>query len=92
CAFLNTYQARWQYAADTLGFGFAQGKTMMFRRRDLEAAGGLVALGAEPAEDAAATKLVRGMGLNARLVDAPFAQPLGPRTWKQVWDRQARWA
>ncbi|RTL69341.1 MAG: ceramide glucosyltransferase [Hyphomicrobiales bacterium] len=92
CAFLNTYQARWQYAADTLGFGFAQGKTMMFRRRDLEAAGGLVALGSEPAEDAAATKLVRGMGLNARLVDGPFAQPLGPRTWKQVWDRQARWA
>lgn len=92
CAFLNTYQARWQYAADTLGFGFAQGKTMMFRRRDLAAAGGLVALGAELAEDAAATKLVRGMGLAARLVDGPFTQPLGPRTWRQVWDRQARWA
>lgn len=92
CAFLNTYQARWQYAADTLGLGFAQGKTMVFRRRDLEAAGGLIALGAELAEDAAATKIVRGMGLSARLVDGPFAQPLGPRTWRQVWDRQTRWA
>ncbi|MDX2202828.1 MAG: ceramide glucosyltransferase [Hyphomicrobiaceae bacterium] len=92
CAFLNTYQARWQYAADTVGFGFAQGKTMMFRRRDLDVAGGLIALGTEIAEDAAATKLVRGMGLEARLVDGPFAQPLGPRTWRQVWDRQARWA
>jgi len=25
CAFLNTYEARWQYGADTLGLGFAQG-------------------------------------------------------------------
>ena len=32
CAFLNTYQARWQYLADTIGVGFAQGKTMLWRR------------------------------------------------------------
>lgn len=92
CAFLNTYQARWQYTADTLRFGFAQGKTMLFRRRDLEAAGGLLALGAEVAEDAAATKLVRARGMAAQLVDAPFKQPLGRRSLRQVWDRQARWA
>ena len=29
CAFLNTYQARWQYAADSTGFGFAQGRGRM---------------------------------------------------------------
>ena len=92
CAFLNTYQARWQYAADSAGFGFAQGKTMMFRRRDLAAAGGMIALGGEVAEDAAATKIVRAQGLRAQLVDAPFKQPLGPRTARQVWDRQARWS
>lgn len=92
CAFLNTYQARWQYTADTLGFGFAQGKTMMFRRRDLDAAGGLMALGAEVAEDAASTKLVRGLGLEAQLVGRPFRQPLGARRLQQVLDRQARWA
>ena len=92
CAFLNAYQARWQYASDTLGFGFAQGKTMLFRRRDLDAAGGLVALGEEVAEDAAATKVVRRMGLRAQLVDRPFRQPLGPRGLRQVWNRQARWA
>jgi ceramide glucosyltransferase len=28
CAFLNTYQARWQCFADSMGMGFAQGKTM----------------------------------------------------------------
>jgi ceramide glucosyltransferase len=92
CAFLNGYQARWQYTADTLGWGFAQGKTMMFRRRDLVAAGGLLALGSELAEDAAATKLVRAMGLRAELADAAFPQPLGTRAMRQVWDRQARWA
>src|SRR5262245_6831369 len=36
CAFLNTYQARWQYAADTIGLGFAQGKSMLWRRTVLE--------------------------------------------------------
>ncbi len=92
CAFLNTYQARWQYAADSLGQGFAQGKTMLVRRRDLARAGGIHALAEEIAEDAAATKLVRGLGLRANLVDAPFGQPLGERTARQVWDRQTRWS
>lgn len=92
CAFLNTYQARWQYAADSLGLGFAQGKTMLMRRHDLARAGGIHAMAAEIAEDAAATKIVRSLGLSATLVDAPFGQPLGIRTLKQVWDRQTRWA
>src|SRR5580700_8495354 len=59
CAFLNTYQARWQYVIDSFGCGFAQGKTMLWRRADLERAGGIAALGKEVAEDAAATKIVR---------------------------------
>jgi ceramide glucosyltransferase len=92
CAFLNSYQARWQYAADTVGLGFAQGKTMLWRHADLEQGGGIDALGAEIAEDAAATKLVRRAGLRVRLADRAFAQPLGPRTAAQVWSRQARWA
>jgi ceramide glucosyltransferase len=92
CAFLNTYQARWQYAADTVGFGFAQGKTMLWRRSLLENAGGIRALGAEIAEDAAATKVVRRAGRRVRLVDRAFGQPLGRRTGAQVWSRQLRWA
>ena len=63
CAFLNTYQARWQYIVDGFGRGFAQGKTMLWRRADLERAGGIEALGREVAEDAAATKIVRDVGL-----------------------------
>lgn len=92
CAFLNTHQARWQYAADTLGLGFAQGKTMLWRRSDLEAAGGIRVLGEDAAEDAASTKVVRAAGLVVRLVDAPFPQPLGRRRLSDVWRRQSRWA
>jgi ceramide glucosyltransferase len=92
CAFLNTYQARWQYLADAFGFGFAQGKTMLWRRADLERAGGIEALAQEVAEDAAATKVVRDAGLKVRLVDRPLAQPLGRRGAAEVWNRQLRWA
>jgi ceramide glucosyltransferase len=92
CAFLNTYQARWQYLIDTLGRGFAQGKTMLWRRADLELAGGIAALAKEVAEDAAATKIVRGAGHKVRLIDRPLAQPLGYRTASEVWNRQLRWA
>ena len=92
CAFLNNYQARWQYFADTLGMGFAQGKTMLWRRDDLEDAGGIRALGAEAAEDAASTKIVRALGRRVRLVAPPVRQPLGHRSLQDIWKRQRRWA
>ncbi len=92
CAFLNSHQARWQYAADFLGEGFAQGKSMLWRREVLDAAGGIEALGLELAEDAAATKLVRGAGLNVRLARDASPQPLGTRSLAQIWQRQLRWA
>ncbi len=92
CAFLNTYQARWQLAADAIGFGFAQGKSMLWKKSDLDEAGGIGALALEIAEDAAATKIVRQRGLRVRLVDRPYAQPLGRKTAAQVWQRQVRWA
>ncbi len=92
CAFLNTYQARWQLAADAVGLGFAQGKSMLWRRSDLNDAGGVEALALEIAEDAAATKIVRERGKRVRLVNRPFEQPLGARRARQVWDRQVRWA
>jgi ceramide glucosyltransferase len=92
CGFLNTYQARWQLAADTFGLGFAHGKTMLWRRDILESAGGIRALAAKPAEDAAGTQVVRHRGLTANLVPRPFPQPLGSRRFIEVWRRQLRWA
>ena len=87
CVFLNTYQARWQYTADTIGLGFAQGKTLFYRRSDIEAAGGLRALAAEAAEDAASTKIMRASGtpraagrcaVPATARRAPARRRLGP--------------
>lgn len=92
CAFLNTLQARWQYAAESIGIGFAQGKSMLWHRPFLDGQGGIRALAAEIAEDAAATKLVRGAGKRVNLVAAPFPQPLGRRSYAEVWSRQLRWA
>lgn len=92
CAWLNGFQARWQLVADTLGAGFAQGKSMFWYRPILDRAGGIERLAAEVAEDAAATKVVREAGLAVRLVDRPFPQPLGRRSFAEVWRRQLRWA
>jgi ceramide glucosyltransferase len=65
---------------------------MLWRRGDLERAGGIEALAKEVAEDAASTKIVRDAGLKVRLVDRPFPQPLGYRRAGEVWSRQLRWA
>jgi ceramide glucosyltransferase len=92
CAFLNTFEARWQYAGEATNGGFAQGKNMLWRRDVVEAGGGIRALGAEIAEDAASTKLVRGQDKDIHLVDSPFEQPLGRRALRDVWMRQVRWA
>jgi len=92
CAILNTFQARWQYGAEAIGIGFAQGKNMMWRREVLDRAGGVRALGRDIAEDAASTKIIREQGMKVRLVDMPFEQPLGKRSAREVYSRHARWA
>ncbi len=92
CAFLNSNQARLQFASDHLGHGFAQGKTLFWNRTMLDRAGGIPALGRYLAEDVNATKLVRAAGLNVRLTPLPFAQPIGRRSFREVWARQLRWS
>jgi len=92
CAFLNSFQARWEYAADSVGLGFAQGKSMLLKRGVIARGGGVRALGAEIAEDAALTKLLHAQGLKVHLVDDPFEQPLGRRSAAEIWARQRRWS
>jgi len=91
-AWLDSFQARWQLFADAAGFGFAQGKSMLFNRQLMNRLGGFEQLGEEVAEDAAATLLIRRAGLRVRLVHEPFPQPLGERDIRAVWKRQLRWA
>lgn len=92
CAILNSNQARLQFASASLGHAFAQGKTLFWNRAMLNKAGGLPALGRYLAEDVAATKLVRSLGLQVSLTPLPFAQPIGKRSFAQVWGRQLRWS
>ncbi len=92
CAILNTFQARWQYGAEAIGIGFAQGKNMMWRREVLDRAGGICVLASDIAEDAASTKVIRAQNMDVRLVDMPFEQPLGVRTMHEVYSRHVRWA
>ncbi len=65
---------------------------MFWRRAVLDQAGGIRALAADLAEDAASTKVVRAAGRRVQLVDRPFEQPLGYRSALDVWRRQSRWA
>ena len=92
CAFLNTFQAKWQMVSQVLGNGFAQGKMLLWDRTVLEAAGGIEVLGREMAEDVAATKAVRAQGKVVRLPGRFFEQPIGARQGAVVWSRQVRWA
>ncbi|MFN4100993.1 MAG: ceramide glucosyltransferase [Pararhodobacter sp.] len=92
CAILNANQARLQYAADSLGEGYTQGKTIFLNRPLLDRAGGFAALGDLLAEDAAATRLIRSLGLRVTLTPLPFAQPIGRRSLPEVWKRQLRWS
>ena len=81
CAFLNTYEARWQYVVDAFGMGFAQGKTLFYRKADLDRSE-MRELASDPAEDAATTKMVRRLGLRVRLAP-PSPQPLGRRAGRK---------
>ncbi len=53
---------------------------------------GLPRYAAAIAEDIAATHLLRKANLKVRLVGRPFPQPLGTRSFAEVWSRQLRWA
>lgn len=92
CAVLNANQARLQFASDSLGNGYAQGKTLFMNRALIDRVGGFVGLGEFMAEDATSTMMIRGLGLSVCLTPLPFAQPIGRRSLRQVWDRHLRWS
>ncbi len=92
CAFLNTHQGRWQLAADAVGLGYAQGKTLYGKRSIIDAGGGLQALGRDLAEDVAMTKLIRGQDKTVKLTKQLYFQPIGKKSFAQVWARQLRWS
>lgn len=93
CAFMNTHQARMLFAAETLPQGsWAHGKAMLLSSDLVEAPEAFAGLGAEAAEDLAATFMARRAGLAVRFAGDTVAQPLGARGFATVWSRQLRWA
>ncbi len=79
------------FAASEIGYDFAQGKTLAFVRKafgpDL-----MSRLASEPAEDAAATKLVRAESGKLHVFAPAFIHPVGYRSMSAFWARHVRWA
>jgi ceramide glucosyltransferase len=88
---INGCYARMLMLARALGMGFGTGKVMLFRRSDLERAGGLAGVAWALGEDCALTQAMSGLGLKTHLVDRLVRQSAGERRWREVWNRLLRW-
>ena len=84
--------ARLLLTVSAFGKGFGVGKAMLFRRSDLERAGGVRALSHTIAEDSALQKCMDAIGLKTVFAGVPVDQEIGARRLRDVYDRQARWA
>lgn len=91
-ASLINRDARLLLTASALGQGFGVGKVMLFRRSDLEQAGGIAALNHTIAEDSALAQNMAKIGLRTVFASAPADQEIGARMLADVYARQARWA
>jgi ceramide glucosyltransferase len=91
CSLMNQGQARVLYAAAALGLGFGLGKLMMFRRSDLRRVGGFEAIAHSVGEDSAMAHALESAGLRTVIIATPLKQPLGYRSFHDVFHRQLRW-
>jgi ceramide glucosyltransferase len=84
--------ARLLLAASVLGIGFGVGKAMLFRRSDLERAGGIAALSHMLAEDTALSMLLARQGLKTVFSYQTAAQETGAPGFAEIYARQLRWS
>jgi ceramide glucosyltransferase len=88
---INGHYARMLMLARALGMGFGLGKVMLFRRSDLDRAGGLGQLAWALGEDSALSDALLGLGLRTVLADRLTLQQAGDRSWRDLWNRLLRW-
>ena len=88
---LNAH-ARLLLTASTLGLGFGVGKVMLFRRSDLDRAGGVKAMSLNLAEDTALSLAFAGAGLKTVFAHRTVEQEIGARSLADVYSRQLRWS
>ena len=65
---------------------------MLWRRAFLEQHGGMQALHLITLRTQLQPSSCAALGSHVHLAQAPFEQPLGYRTFREVWKRQVRWA
>jgi ceramide glucosyltransferase len=89
---MNAAHARVLMVASLLGLEVGVGKFMLFRRPDLDRAGGIPALASTVGEDNAMGKALARLGLKTVFSHRVVRQELGARRLADVYDRQMRWA
>jgi ceramide glucosyltransferase len=92
CTMLNGYSARMIFALDKIGFQAACGGILLFSRAAYEKVGGVDAFSIEIAEDQSLLAAMRTAGLRTTVADVVPAFPRPIRRWRDIWDRQVRWA
>lgn len=91
-AFLINGHARLLLSASALGLGFGVGKAMLFRKSDLDKAGGFESISYTIAEDTALSEGLAAIGLRTVFAHRTLRQIIGWRTLREIYDRQLRWA
>ena len=91
-AILINRDARLLLTASAAGKGYGVGKVMVFRKADLDRAGGVAALSYTIAEDTALSRALGAIGLKTVFAEATVDQEIGARSLADVYGRQARWA
>ena len=89
---MNGAHARILLTASVLRREIGVGKFMLFRRSNLDRAGGIAALASTVGEDNAMGKAVARLGLKTVFSHRVVRQELGSRRLADVYNRQMRWA
>jgi ceramide glucosyltransferase len=101
----NSFPARFEALGISTGFvpsvlvarlmgvaEFALGSTMVFRAKDLQAAGGFEAIAGYLADDYQLGRRISDSGLRIELAPVAVETRLAGTTWGDVWRHQVRWA
>jgi ceramide glucosyltransferase len=91
-ACLINAHARLLLTASALRLGFGVGKTMLFRRSDLDRAGGVASLSDTLSEDTALAMEFARLGLKTVFSHRTIAQETGARSFAEIYERQLRWS
>jgi ceramide glucosyltransferase len=86
----NGYLFRLEMLFELFGIAAAFGHAVLFRKADLEAAGGIGRLDEGPCDDNALTNALAARG-RLRLLPISITRRIGRRTWSETYFRHLRW-